>query len=172
MCDRLCVCVCDGFSRCCSISCSVIINKRQRCSGVAQGHAAALMMWRWRPHLNVKTRVARFPRRPQTAHAGCRLHPRGSRLMDWLSDGSTYCFLSQHTHTRREMDAVRGLSWLNSLSGSLCDLCAAHFSRNRQHKAISSCKQQADRPPTWPHVTEVRVCPSIRKRSKVSLAFC
>lgn len=109
------------------------------------------------------TRVAPFPRRPPTCPR--RLHPRGSRLMDWLSDGPTYCFLSQHTHTRREMDAVRVPPWLNSLSGSLCDLCAADFSRNTQHEAI---KQQADGPPARPHVTEVRACPSIRKRSKVS----
>lgn len=111
--QTVCACLCDGFSRCCAVSCSMTSNKRQPCSGAAPGHAAtsdvnitrSSLLLRFTlqlyscPRLNVKTRVGLSPRaKPKlpTQPAGCaRWEPTRDWLMDWLSHISTF---TTHTH--------------------------------------------------------------------------
>lgn len=174
--DSVCVCVCDGFSRCCAVSCSSTSNERQRCSGAAQGHAAPLMLtllalYVWyshcscmcsHPRLNVKTHVGLFPRRNKTAHTAGKLYPVGAdlRLTDGVAVTHIYLLFSftTHTHTHAGKWMQRGV--FHGQTVSVARLLISVLLVGKQISTITygikpsaGCKQQADRSPTWPHVT-------------------
>lgn len=157
--QTVCACLCDGFSRCCAVSCSMTSNKRQPCSGAAPGHAAtsdvnitrSSLLLRFTlqlytcPRLNVKTRVGLFPvQNPNYPHS-LQAAPGGSRLgTDWWTGCHTHIYslfsFTTHTHAGK-LEQRGGLSWPNSLCGSPFDLCTAcgkaDLDHKIQHKAIS-----------------------------------
>lgn len=176
VCDRLCVCVCDGFSRCCSVSCSMTSNKR--CSGAAQGHAAPLMLtshalyfFRYshcscacsRPRLSVKTHVGLFPVQKQNCPHSKQVAPRGSQLeADWWTGGHTYLlaafFRKTHTHTHTQGNERSEGSFMTKPSmwlavWSPCCLWESISTITSSIKPSAGCKQPADGSPTWPQVT-------------------
>lgn len=136
---------------------------------------------RSRPRLNVKTHVGLFPCKIKTAHAACGLYLVGADLR--LTDGlavthtSTCCLFSQHTHKHAGKWTQRVVFHSQTVFGSLCCLWGKQISTiTYSIKPSAGCKQQADRSPTWPHVTvsDRSYILSINQEEVkgLSLAFC